>query len=239
MRHAGGQFFNHRGSGGYGVTLFVCGGHFGHVFMCPLLSHQGSATTIIRNCPGDCAGDIPDESSAGSGLLGREIATHHRGYNRKRIIEPTEKASAAIIRDASLHGWGVVFIPDSSNVKIAGGKWKKMPFLIMQAEARAVRLALLAFSAILPRTIDVWMSNTSLQGAANKGNSKPHAMTRELKRIYGFLDPRGIKASFAHVRSAETRRRHITRSCFHTRGISEGERRGLVAGGAQSLPRRR
>ncbi|PWV06211.1 putative target of rapamycin (TOR) kinase 1 [Trypanosoma cruzi] len=62
---------------------------------------------------------------------------------------------------------------------------------------RAVRLALLAFSAILPRTIDVWMSNTSLQGAANKGSSKPHAMTRELKRIYGFLDPRGIKAFFA------------------------------------------
>ncbi|RNF14270.1 protein kinase, partial [Trypanosoma cruzi] len=130
--------------------------------------------------------------------------------------------SAAITRDASLHGWGAVFIPDSSNVKIAGGKWKKMPFLIMQAEARAVRLALLAFSAILPRTIDVWMSNTSLQRAANKGSSKPHAMTRELKRIYGFLDPRGIKASFAHVRSAERqpRRRHIARSCFHTRGIS-------------------
>ncbi|KAF8301127.1 hypothetical protein TcBrA4_0051790 [Trypanosoma cruzi] len=41
--------FNHRGSGGYGVTLFVCGGNFWHVFMCPLLSHQGSATTIIRN----------------------------------------------------------------------------------------------------------------------------------------------------------------------------------------------
>ncbi|KAF5219823.1 hypothetical protein ECC02_007148 [Trypanosoma cruzi] len=30
--------------------------------------------------------------------------------NRKRIVKPTEKASAAIITDASLHGWGAVFI---------------------------------------------------------------------------------------------------------------------------------
>ncbi|RNF11077.1 protein kinase, putative,serine/threonine protein kinase [Trypanosoma cruzi] len=98
-----------------------------------------------------------------------------------------------------------------------------MPFLIMQAEARAVRLALLAFSAILPRTVDVWMSNTSLQGAANKGNSKPHAMTRELKRIYGFLDPRGIKASFAHVRSAENPADGISRGrVFTIQGLAKG-----------------
>ncbi|KAF5219818.1 hypothetical protein ECC02_007142 [Trypanosoma cruzi] len=37
--------------------------------------------------------------------FGREIATHHREYNRRRIIKPSEKASAAIITDASLHGW--------------------------------------------------------------------------------------------------------------------------------------
>ncbi|KAF8289936.1 putative target of rapamycin (TOR) kinase 1 [Trypanosoma cruzi] len=40
--------------------------------------------------------------------------------NRKRNIKPTEKASAAIITDASLRGWGAVFIPDSGDVKIAG-----------------------------------------------------------------------------------------------------------------------
>ncbi|RNC52966.1 putative ubiquitin-activating enzyme e1, partial [Trypanosoma cruzi] len=28
--------------------------------------------------------------------------------NRKRIVKPTEKASAAIITDASLNGWGAV-----------------------------------------------------------------------------------------------------------------------------------
>ncbi|KAF8285197.1 serine/threonine protein phosphatase, putative [Trypanosoma cruzi] len=65
-----------------------------------------------------------------------ERLRHIIEYNRRRIIKPTEKASAAIIVDASLHGWRAVFIPDSGDVKIAGGKWKRKPFLIMQAEAR-------------------------------------------------------------------------------------------------------
>ncbi|RNF08465.1 putative ubiquitin-activating enzyme e1 [Trypanosoma cruzi] len=110
--------------------------------------------------------------------------------NRKRIIKPTEKASAAIITDASLHGWRAVFIPDSGDAKIAGEKWERKPFFIMQAEARVVRLALSAFSAILPSTMDVWVDNTSLQGAANKGSSKSHALAREPRRIYEFLDSR-------------------------------------------------
>ncbi|KAF5214758.1 hypothetical protein ECC02_012608 [Trypanosoma cruzi] len=136
--------------------------------------------------------------------------------NRKRIINPTEKASAAIITDASLHGWGAVFLPDSGDVKIAGGKWKRRPFLIMQAEARAVRLALSAFSAILPSTMDVWVDNTSLQGAANKGSSKSHAMTWELQRIYEFLDSRGIQATFGYVRSAENPADGISRGRVFT-----------------------
>ncbi|PWV09922.1 putative target of rapamycin (TOR) kinase 1 [Trypanosoma cruzi] len=101
-----------------------------------------------------------------------ERLRHIIGNNRKRIIKLTERASAAIITDASLHGWGAVFIPDSGDVKIAGGKWEKKPFLIMQAEARAVRLAVSVISAILPPTMDVWADNTLLQGAANKGSSK-------------------------------------------------------------------
>ncbi|PWV04535.1 putative target of rapamycin (TOR) kinase 1 [Trypanosoma cruzi] len=76
--------------------------------------------------------------------------------NCRRNIKPTEKASAAIITDASLHGWGAVFIPKFGDVKIAGGKWeKRKPFLIMQAEVRAVRLALSAFPAILIPTTGV------------------------------------------------------------------------------------
>ncbi|RNC41912.1 protein kinase [Trypanosoma cruzi] len=73
----------------------------------------------------------------------------------------------------------------------------------MQAEARAVRLALSAFSAILPSTMDVWVDNTSPQGAANKGSLKSHALTWDLRRIFEFLDSRGIQASFAYVRSAD------------------------------------
>ncbi|RNF20864.1 protein kinase, putative,serine/threonine protein kinase [Trypanosoma cruzi] len=137
-------------------------------------------------------------AAVGSGERLRHIIEN----NRKRIIKPTEKASAAVT-DASLNGWGAVFIPDSGDVKIAGGKWKRKPFLIMQAEARAARLALSAFSAILPSTMDVWLGNALLQGAASKGSSKSHALTWELQRIFEFLDSRGIQASFAYVRSAK------------------------------------
>ncbi|PWV10966.1 putative target of rapamycin (TOR) kinase 1 [Trypanosoma cruzi] len=116
-----------------------------------------------------------------------------------------------------------VFIPDSGDVKIAGGKWEKKPFLIMQAEARAVRLALSAFSAILPSTMDVWVGNNSLQGAANKGSSKSHAMTWELQRIYRFLDLRGIHASFAYVRSADNPADGISRGrVFTLQGLAKG-----------------
>ncbi|RNC61779.1 target of rapamycin (TOR) kinase 1 [Trypanosoma cruzi] len=107
--------------------------------------------------------------------------------NHRRNLKPTEKASAAIITDALPHGWGAVFIPYSGDVKIAGGEWERKPFLIMQTGARAVRLALSVFSAILPPTMDVWVDNTSLQGAANKGSSKSHALTWDLRRIYEFF----------------------------------------------------
>ncbi|EKG00276.1 glycogen synthase kinase-3 alpha, putative [Trypanosoma cruzi] len=178
-------------------------------------------------------------------VLGERLR-HTIEYNRKRIIKPTEKASAAIITDASLHGWGAVFIPDSGDVKLAGWKWERKCFIIMQAEACAVRLTLSAFSAILPSTMDVSVDNTSLQGAANKGSSKSHAMTWELQRIYEFLDSCGVQASFwLRTACGKPRRRHITRSCFCTSLIGkraelgEGERRGLVAGGPQSLPLRK
>ncbi|RNF09423.1 target of rapamycin (TOR) kinase 1 [Trypanosoma cruzi] len=58
-----------------------------------------------------------------------ERLRHTIEYNRRRIIKPTEKASAAIITDASLHGWGAVFIPDSGDVKIAGGNGRGSLFL--------------------------------------------------------------------------------------------------------------
>ncbi|KAF8286988.1 putative target of rapamycin (TOR) kinase 1 [Trypanosoma cruzi] len=48
--------------------------------------------------------------------------------NHRRIIKPTEKTLAAIITNASLQGWGTVFIPDSGDVKIAGGKVEEEAF---------------------------------------------------------------------------------------------------------------
>ncbi|EKG08372.1 profilin, putative [Trypanosoma cruzi] len=237
MRHAGAQFFNHRGNGGCGVTFFIRGCHFVHAFMRLLLFYQGSATTIIRTSPRDCAGDIHGEPSAVSGWLWREIATHQE-YNRRRIINSTEKASAAIITDASLHGWGAVFIPQSVEVKIAGGKWKRKPFLIMQAEARAVRLALSAFSVISPSTMDVWVDNTSLQGAANKGSSKSHALTWELQRIclLTLAECGQLLPTCGRQTTPQTAYHAVVCSHF---GSCEGDRRGLVAGGPQSLPLRK
>ncbi|KAF8281052.1 hypothetical protein TcYC6_0029580 [Trypanosoma cruzi] len=91
---------------------------------------------------------------------------------------------------------------------------ERKPFLIMQVEARGVRLALSAFSAISPSTMDFWVDNTSLQGVANKGSSKSHAMTWERRRIYDFLDSRGIQAFFAYVRSAENPADGISRGRF-------------------------
>ncbi|RNE96038.1 target of rapamycin (TOR) kinase 1 [Trypanosoma cruzi] len=93
---------------------------------------------------------------------------------------------------------------------------ERKPFLIMQAEACAVRLALSAFPAVLPSTMDVWVDNTSLQGAVNKGSSKSHAMMWELQRIYEFVDSRGIQVSFAYVRSAENPADGISRGCVFT-----------------------
>ncbi|RNF13424.1 target of rapamycin (TOR) kinase 1 [Trypanosoma cruzi] len=116
----------------------------------------------------------------------------------------------------------------------------------MRAETRAVRLALSAFSAILPSTMDVWVDNTSLEGSANKGSSKSHAMTWELQRICEFLYSRGVQASFAYVRYADNPADSISRGrvFLHFRtwrkgGTCEGERQGLVAGGPQSLPLRK
>ncbi|KAF8283184.1 hypothetical protein TcYC6_0002510 [Trypanosoma cruzi] len=65
----------------------------------------------------------------------------------------------------------------------------------MQDNACAVRLALSAFSAILPSTMDVWVKNTLFQGAANKGSPKSYAKAWELRRIYEFLDSCGRQAS--------------------------------------------
>ncbi|RNC47431.1 RNA-binding protein [Trypanosoma cruzi] len=100
--------------------------------------------------------------------------------------------------------------------KLPEGTGKRNPFLIMQAEACAARLALSAFSAIVPSTMDVWVDNTSLQGAANKGSSKSHALTWELRVIYEFVYSRGIQAFFAYVRSAENPADGISRGRLFT-----------------------
>ncbi|PWV19293.1 putative target of rapamycin (TOR) kinase 1 [Trypanosoma cruzi] len=129
-----------------------------------------------------------------------------------------------------------------ATLKLPEGNGGRNPFLIMQAEARAVRLALSAFSAILPSTMEVWVDNTSLQGAANKGSSKSNAMTWELRRTYGFLtlaEYRHPLHTYGLQKTPQTAYHAVV--CLHFRtwrrgGTCEGERRCLVVGGPQSLP---
>ncbi|EKF98939.1 hypothetical protein TCSYLVIO_010157, partial [Trypanosoma cruzi] len=209
MRHAGAQFFNHRGNGGYGVTPFARGGHFAHAFMRLPLFHQGSATTIIRTQPGIVLKKSPANLPPAAVGLGEGLR-HIIENNRKRIINSTEKASAAVT-DASLNGWGAVIIPDPGDVKIAGGEWERRPFLIMQAEARGT-LGLIGLFRHLAVHHGRLGGQHFAAGAANKGSSKSHALMWGLRRIYEFLESCGVRASFAYVRSAGFRRRHITRS---------------------------
>ncbi|KAF5221343.1 hypothetical protein ECC02_005585 [Trypanosoma cruzi] len=243
MRHAGAQFLDHRGmefvASRFLYAAAILGTHLcDYYFFIKAVRRRLTALNrgiVLETSPAN----LPP-AAVGLG----ERLRHIIGNNRRRIINPTEKASAAIITDTSLHGWGAVFIPDSGDVEITEGKWGRKTFLIMQAEARAVRLALSAFSAILPSTMDVWVGNNSLQGAANKGSSKSHAMTWKLQRIYGFLDSHRIQASVAYVRSADNPADGISRGrVFTLQGLAKrwNLRRGLwglVVGGPQSLPTR-
>ncbi|PWV17756.1 putative target of rapamycin (TOR) kinase 1 [Trypanosoma cruzi] len=58
--------------------------------------------------------------------------------------------------------------------------------------------------------------NTLLQGAANKGSSKSHALTWEPQRKHEFLESCGIQASFSHVVSAENPTDGISRGRVFT-----------------------
>ncbi|RNC57430.1 RNA editing complex protein MP90, putative,nuclease [Trypanosoma cruzi] len=85
--------------------------------------------------------------------------------------------------------------------------------------------------------MDFWVDNTSLQGAANKGSSKTHAMIWKLRRIYVFLalaEYRHPLPTFGLRKTAQTAYDAVVFFC--TSAIGEGERRRLVVGGPQSLP---
>ncbi|RNC39535.1 target of rapamycin (TOR) kinase 1 [Trypanosoma cruzi] len=97
-----------------------------------LCDHHFSIKAVRRRLSAFHQGIVEKTSPANlpSAAVGLgERLRHTIENNRKRIIKSTEKASAAIITDASLHGWGAVFIPDSGDVKIAGGSGRRNLFL--------------------------------------------------------------------------------------------------------------
>ncbi|RNC45084.1 putative retrotransposon hot spot (RHS) protein [Trypanosoma cruzi] len=125
-----------------------------------------------------------------------------------------------------------------ATLKLPEGNGRGSLFLSCRPR-RAVRLALSAFSAILPSTMDVWADNTSLQGAANKGSSKSHAKTWELQRIHEFwtlAEYRHPLSTCGQRKTPQTEYHAVVFLHFRT---CEGERRGLVVGGPQSSPLRK
>ncbi|ORC88347.1 putative target of rapamycin (TOR) kinase 1 [Trypanosoma theileri] len=152
--------------------------------------------------------------------------------NEKRIMTKTVAVSATMITDASLHGWGAIMFLESGEVKIAGAPWMTPPTLIMQAEARAVRLALLAFAEILPKHVKVFVDNTSLQYSAQKGHAKSYALTWELDQILKILDSRGVQASFEYVKSRDNPVDGLSRGAvFTTADLAKGFQLAKGSGG--------
>ncbi|PWU89965.1 putative target of rapamycin (TOR) kinase 1 [Trypanosoma cruzi] len=173
-----------------------------------------------------------------------ERLRHTIENNRKRIINSTEMASAAIITDASLHGWGAFLFQTPATLKLPEGNGRGSLFL--SCRPRRARYAW-PCRPFPPSCHPPWTfgDNTSLQGAANKGSSKSYTMTWELQRIYEFLDSHGMRATFAYVRSAKNPADGISRGrLFTLQDLAKGwnlrrERRCRLAGGPQSMQPRK
>ncbi|RNF06704.1 retrotransposon hot spot (RHS) protein [Trypanosoma cruzi] len=89
--------------------------------------------------------------------------------------------------------------------------------------------------------MDVWVDNTLLQGAANKGSSKSHAMTWELQRIClltlaEYMHPLPTCGLRKTPQTAYHAAVFLRFSTWRRGGTCEGQRRGLLAAGPQSLP---
>ncbi|KAF8284869.1 protein kinase [Trypanosoma cruzi] len=202
MRHAGAQFFNHRG-----MEVVASRFLYAAAILCTRLCDYYFFINAVRRRLSALHQGIVLETSPAN-LLPSAVGL---GERLRNIIENTTVGESSIPRKRhrppasrmhrSMDGEPFLF-QTPATLKLPEGSGRGRLFLSFRPR-RAVRLALSAFSAILPSSMDVWVDNTSLQGAANKGSSKSHAMTWELQRIYGFLGSRGVQVSVAYVRSAE------------------------------------
>eukprot|EP00796_Vickermania_ingenoplastis_P005919 gene5919-gene4333 len=119
----------------------------------------------------------------------------------RKVPDTTLPASATLITDASLDGWVAILHLSSGNIFITGARWSSTPFLIMQAESRAVALALRSFASLIPTRLTILVDNTSLLGAARKGHTKSRALAVELEGVQALLQELGTTASYGYVRS--------------------------------------
>ncbi|EKF38286.1 eukaryotic translation initiation factor 2 subunit, putative [Trypanosoma cruzi marinkellei] len=132
--------------------------------------------------------------------------------NCRRIIKRTERASAAIVTDASLQGWGAVFIPDSGDFNIAGGTWEKGPFLIMQAGVYPYR-------PFPPSCYAPWTFGCTTLRCRERRIKAAQNHTSWRGSCHGYMGfglSWGTEILCLRVVCGEPRGRHTTRFCFCT-----------------------
>ncbi|RNC42185.1 protein kinase [Trypanosoma cruzi] len=176
MRSAAAQFLNHRGNGGCGVTFFVCGGHFVHAFMCLPLFHQAVRRRVSALHQGIVQETFPANLPPSAVGLGERLRHTIENIIVSESSSPRKRHRLPSSRTRRSMDEGPFLFPTPATLKLPG-EMEEETFSHHAVRGTSGPLGLIGlFIAILPSTMDVWVDNTSPQGAANKGSSKSHAM---------------------------------------------------------------
>ncbi|KAG8339904.1 putative serine/threonine protein phosphatase [Trypanosoma vivax] len=112
-------------------------------------------------------------------------------------------ASAALMTDASLYGWGALLLKGGGEVCVPGGVWDREPQCTSQSEARAVLLALSSFAEVTPKNLRICIGNTTVMNVMKKGNAHCAALVHERSRINKALQEQCAQASCACIASGD------------------------------------
>ncbi len=127
------------------------------------------------------------------------------------VCGPT--ATAMLVTDASMTGWGAEYFAANGEVRSTGGPWSPELLLchpnIAELEGRAVVCGLLAFgdghTGTDPAPLELVVDNTTVMYATIKGHSRSFWLNEQVKEIEKFRI-----ASIRYVESPpKLRRRHL------------------------------
>lgn len=112
-------------------------------------------------------------------------------------------ASATIITDASMKGWGALLMTEDGQMIAAGKPWEGPPPEINVGETRAVRYAFEAFRERLAKNsvVDLRVDNTTVLAAVNKGHSDSPFVSLELGALLTELNIGNWTVNATYVRS--------------------------------------